>query len=395
MSENEGRYLELGVDVYKRGIGHFLKVIPNLFPYAFTTVVLDPEDKNKGLILHVDGAGSKPIIAYLCYKEMEGHDWFKGLAQDVVAMNVDDIIAVGATPIVFADYIALNAIRIPRDIVLKEISSGFKEVFDKLSAIEREFRITPIFAGGETADLPDQTRTLDVVGALFARIKLNQVIDGSKITEGDVIVGLRSGGKAKYEDKENSGIMCNGLTLARHTLLKHEYYKKYPEIGEELIKRKYYGMHSVDEYIDELGMTIGEALLSPTRIYAPIIAEIITRYHDYVKGLCHNTGGGLTKILRLGSGIRYVKDNLPEPDPIFKLIQREGKVSWREMYQVFNMGIGFEIIVPRDVADDIISISEKYGVGAQVIGRVERSHGENELLIKSKYGKFLYKRMKE
>ena len=172
MSKNERRYLELGVDVYKRGIGHFLKVIPNLFPYAFTTVVLDPEDKNKGLILHVDGAGSKPIIAYLCYKEMGGHDWFKGLAQDVVAMNVDDIIAVGAKPIVFADYIALNAIRIPRDIVLKEISSGFKEVFDKLSAIEREFRITPIFAGGETADLPDQTRTLDVVGALLSLIHI-------------------------------------------------------------------------------------------------------------------------------------------------------------------------------------------------------------------------------
>ncbi len=396
MSE-ERKYLKLGVDVHKRGIEFFEELIKPVFPHAFTTIVKDPET-SEGIILHVDGAGSKPIVAYIYYKETDRPQWFRGLAQDVIAMNIDDIITVGAKPIAFADYIAVNAFRLPRLKVLNEISLGFKEslnlIINVTSSLKNRIRIT--FAGGETADLPDQVRTLDLVGIILARLPLSQAISGDNISEGDVIIGLRSGGRAIYEAKENSGIMCNGITLARHVLLSKEYELKYPEICDPISKERYYGRYKIDDYLDELNMTVGEALLSPTRIYTPIIAEILERYPKSIKGMVHNTGGGLTKILRIGSGLRFIKDNLPFPDPIFCLIQNEGKVNWEEMYEVFNMGIGFEIITNRDFVDDIISICEKYRVEAYVIGKVERGvPGINEVIIKSTNGTFIYQKQIE
>jgi len=389
----DSKYLRLGVDSRKRGVELLERLIPNLLPGAFTPICPDQERADRGLILHVDGAGSKPIISYLCYRELGEGGWFEGLSQDVLAMNIDDVIAVAAQPTLFADYIAINPIHAPKDEVISELAEGFKKVLETLSRYQRKFRITPTFAGGETADLPDQTRTLDVAGALFATIDLQKALKPDKLREGDVIIGLRSDGRAIYEQKENSGIMCNGISLARHLLLKREYHQRYPEIGEPALKEGYSGRLSIDDFIDELGMTLAEALLSPTRIYAPIIAEIILRSPDGVKVMCHNTGGGLTKIMRVGRGIRYIKDDLPEPSPIFKLIQREGKVSWREMHEVFNMGVGFELVVEKDHADDVIQLAEKYKVSAEIIGRIELTREPaNEVVIKSRYGSFKYRR---
>ena len=389
--DKDKKYFKLGVDVHKTGIGVFQNIIRTEYPYAFTPIIKDHVGEN--IVLHVDGAGSKPIVAYLYFKETGDYSWFKGLTQDVIAMNIDDVMPVGAYPIAFADYIALNSYRISKTDVLNELGRGFKEAIDLIeeSTSHLKTKVSLLFAGGETADLPDQVRTLDIVGMLYAKTTSN-VVTGNEIEEGDVIIGLRSGGKALYEDRVNSGIMCNGLTLARHIILSREYKEKYPEVSDPLMEEEYSGYYKIDSYLDELDMTVGEALLSPTRIYTPIIADILERYPEKIKGMVHNTGGGLTKILRIGYGLKYVKDILPPPDPLFSFIQREGRIDWREMYEVFNMGIGFEIITTRDSADDVINISEKYGVDAYIIGRVvEKTVGVNEVVIKSENGIFTYK----
>ncbi len=391
MMNKDEKYFKLGVDVHKTGIEVFQNSIRSEYPYAFTPIIKDYTGEN--IILHVDGVGSKPIVAYLYFKETGDHSWFKGLTQDVIAMNIDDVVPVGAYPVAFADYIALNPYRVPKTNVLNELGRGFKETIDLIgeSTSHLKTKVSLLFAGGETADLPDQIRTLDIVGIVYAKI-ISNVVAGDKIEKGDVIIGLRSGGKALYEDRENSGIMCNGLTLARHIMLSKEYKMKYPEISDSLLEREYSGYYKIDSYLDELGMTVGEALLSPTRIYTPIIADILEKFPEKIKGMVHNTGGGLTKILRIGHGLKYIKDTLPPPDPLFRFIQREGRISWREMYEVFNMGIGFEIITTRDSADDIINISEKYGVDAYTIGRVaEKTVKVNEVVIKSENGVYAYK----
>jgi len=383
-------YEKVGVDAYKRDVNYLKKLVTEAFPHTFTPLLKDP-DRNEYLILHIDGAGSKPIVSYLYYKETDNISFFRGLAQDVMAMNLDDIITVGAEPVAFADYIAINPFKIPKSKVLQELGMGFKEVFDILSSFKSGIRISPLFSGGETADLPDQVRTLDIVGMLYARVTSSKIIKGD-IRDKALIIGLRSSGKAKYEKRENSGIMCNGLTLARHVLLSKYYREKYPEVFEPSVEQGYRGRYSVDSYIDELGMSVGEALLSPTRIFTPIIAEIIDNYGEYIMGLVHVTGGGLTKFLRLGSKLKYVLNNLPDPDPIFNLIKQEGKISWKEMYEVFNMGIGFGIIInDNKVAEDVISISEKYNVEARTIGFVEKSEVEkNTLIIKKDNEQYSY-----
>jgi len=379
------KYGELGVDVRKRGVEAFREVAQGLYPNAFCVIHRDPSDPSMGLVLHTDSAGSKPVQAYLHWRETGDAAWFRGLTQDVVAMNLDDIICVGAWPTAFVDYIAFNTLQIDREMLLREMAEGFEEVFKTLERLGVDI----LFSGGETADLPDQLRTLDISGTILGRVPLNRVITGEAIRPGDIIVGLRSGGKASYEGERNSGIMCNGLTLARCTLMKAEYVERYPELTHPAGER-YRGRYSFDEYLDELDMTVGEALLSPTRLYAPIILRVLEELHEGIHGLIHNTGGGLTKCLRLGRGILYIKDSLPEPDPIFKLIQREGEVDWGEMYRVFNMGVGFEVVAEPGYAEDVIDIAERYGVEAQIIGRCERGSRGNEVHIESSYGRFLY-----
>jgi len=376
----------MGVDVRKRGIEVFEESVANLFPHAFCTVARDPELEDRGIVLHADGAGSKPLQNYLHWRETGDTEWFESIAQDVVAMNVDDIICVGASPIGFVDYVAVNGFKVPKEDLLARLSSGFKRTFGLL----KDYGIDIEFLGGETADLPDQLRTLDVSGVVSGRLRLSETITGGKIGDGDVIVGLRSGGRTKYEKRENSGIMCNGITLARHCLMKKEYQQRYPELSSPGGKG-YYGRFAFDEHLDELGMSVGEAILSPTRLFAPAVARILEKHRDSITGLVHNTGGGLTKCLKLGENIHYIKNDLIEPDPIFRLIQREAKVSWREMFEDFNMGVGFEVVVREECAEDVLSIAEKLELEAKVIGRCEKSDGRNKLTIQSEFGKFEYR----
>jgi len=380
------KYAESGVDVRKRGIEVFKRSVDNLFPEAFCVVTRDPNFPEYGLVTHTDSAGSKPVQAYLHWKETGDIEWFKGLAQDVLAMNLDDIICVGAYPTNFVDYVALNPLRIDKASLLKTLNEGFTECFKLL----REYEIDVLFSGGETADLPDQIRTLDVSGVINGRVKLSNALTAEKIKPGDVIIGLRSGGKTRYEKKENSGIMCNGITLARLCLMHKSYQEKYPEILEKSGGRSYYGRFKFDEYVDELGMTVGEALLSPTRLFAPVVLEALDKYGPSISGLVHNTGGGQTKCLRIGGNIHYVKEDLFEADPIFYLIQKESGESWKAMYENYNMGVGFEIIADQDAAEDIISLSESFGVEAKIIGRCEKNEGGNKLTLRSPFGNFQY-----
>jgi phosphoribosylformylglycinamidine cyclo-ligase len=377
------RYRSLGVDVGKEGIEALRSITCDLFPSAFCSVVRHPSDPARGIILHEDGAGTKPIVSYICYRETGEAKWFQSLATDVVAMNIDDVVCVGGKPIAFSDYIALNPFTVRKQDLLGWLARGFDKTFATLKSLE----IDILFSGGETADLPDIVRTFDVSGTVYGEVELDKAITGAKISPGDVIVGLRSGGRCSYEEGSNSGLMCNGITLARHSLLRRDYLRKYPEIGSKEVKG-YFGRFTVDTKVPDLGMSVGEALLSPARIYLPIALKVLKSVD--VKGMVHNTGGGMTKCKRLGRKIRYLKDSLPEPDPIFRLIRRESKADWREMYQDFNMGVGFEVIVGKGDEDAVIDASEKFGVGAQVIGRCERFPSGNAVLIRTGFGKFEY-----
>jgi len=379
------KYAEAGVDVKKKGIEVFAKTVSNLFPNAFCVVTEDPNLPGQGLVTHADSAGSKPVQAYLNWKETGDLGWFKGLAQDVLAMNLNDISCVGAQPVNFVDYIALNPLKVPKVELLKVLNDGFKESFQTLRNLGTEV----LFSGGETADLPDQIRTFDISGVINGRVELLKVVTGTEIEPGDVIIGLRSGGRTSYEDRENSGIMCNGLTLARQCLLSKEYQQKYPEIADPEGKG-YYGRYKIDSFLQKAGMTVGEALVSAMRFYAPVVLKILEKYGGDVTGLVHNMGGGLTKCLRVGRNINFVKHDIIEPDPIFKLVQKESKESWKSMFEDFNMGTGFEVIAKPHVQDGILSIPEKFGLGAKVIGRCEKSQGQNMVTVVCPWGKFQY-----
>ncbi len=378
------KYEEVGVDAQKEGIEVFKSTIDNLFPEAFCTVSRDPERENQGIVLHTDSAGSKPIQNYLQWKETDNLEWFESIAQDVIAMNLDDIICIGAKPSSFVDYIAINKELFPKEDVLDALNSGFGKVLQKLENLDMDIS----FLGGETADLPDQMKTLDVCGTIHGRVELSKAITGKDVEPGNVIVGLESGGKASYEDEKNSGIMCNGITLARHSLMEKEYEEKYPEIrGAE---KGYYGSFEVEDYHENLGMTVGEAVVSPTRIYAPVVSKILESYREQVNGLVHNTGGGQTKCLNLGENVHYVKDNLINPDPIFNLIKEESGESWRAMFMDYNMGCGLEAIVEKEYADKVVDISRDFNIDAEIIGRCKESDGENKVTIKSQFGNFEY-----
>lgn len=381
----DSQYFKLGVDVKKKGIEAFENSINNLYPGAFCVISKDPHKSEYGLVLHSDSAGSKPVQSYLNWRESGDISSFFGLAQDVVAMNVNDIICVGASPVNFVDYIAVNPFKVPKELLLETLSSGFKECFGLLKSQGVDIQ----FSGGETADLPDQLKTLDISGTVMGYVDLNKVVSGQKISPGNVIVGLRSGGKTRYEEKENSGIMCNGITLARHCLIKDDYARKYPEISQSS-DVKYTGRYRIDQYHEKLKMTIGEAIISPTRNYSPIICKILDNYGEYVTGLVHNTGGGQTKCLRIGHGINYLKDRPLKVDPIFHLIKKESGEDWANMFESFNMGTGFEIIVEKEVAEDILDIPHSFGCEAEIIGRCEKSQKENRLTIITSFGSYLY-----
>lgn len=380
----DSEYSRLGVDVNKRGIEVFDNIVNNIYPNAFCVITRHPAFPQQGLVLHTDSAGSKPIQSYLNWRETGDIAAFQGLSQDVIAMNIDDVVCVGATPISFIDYIALNPFIIPKEALLKVISQGFRECLHWL----QQQRTSIQLGGGETADLPDTVRTLDISGVVFGAVNLEQVISGERIEEGNKIIGLRSGGRTKHETQENSGIMCNGITLARHVLMKKEYTKQYPET-HSIFTQKYVGRFSVDQFVEGLGMCMGEAITSPTRLYSPIVLRILERYGESVRGLIHNTGGGQTKCLRVGKHIHYIKRSL-FVDPIFQMIQQESGEKWRTMFQNFNMGTGFEIVVDEEAAEDMLSIPEKEGLEAQIIGECKETKGNNQLTLETPWGFFQY-----
>lgn len=380
-------------DIHKTGARVFK--IDNLFPYSFVPVQKDLSSEGWGKIMHSDGAGSKPILNYLHWKETNNINVFEWIADDVVAMNLDDIFCVTADPAVeFVDYVAINRFKLPKEEVLGVLSNGFKKVFETL----KKYGINISWLGGETAEVSDQVRTIDISGTVRARVKIEDAITGEKVTPGDVIIGLGSYGKAIWEEKKNSGIMSNGITVVRHCLMTPEYVKKYPEIADPEVM-EYKGRFKTEQYLEELGMTIGEALISPTRIFAPVLKLIIEKYgNGTIHGIVHNTGGGLTKILRIGKGMHYVKNNLLPIPPIFSLIQKESGRSWRSIFEGLNNGIGIEIVVPKSLESHIMEDVAQFNIPVSAIGYCElnkekekfsTSHG-NRMTIISEYGTFEY-----
>ena len=385
------RYAQRGVSASKEDVHNAIKNIDKgLFPQAFCKIVPDhlTGDTDYCLVMHADGAGTKSSLAYMYWKETGDLSVWKGIAQDALIMNIDDLLCVGATDnIMLSSTIGRNKNKIPVE-VISAIINGSEELLNDL----KEFGVTIHSTGGETADVGDLVRTIIVDSTVTARIKRSDVIDNATIKAGDVIVGLASFGQATYETAYNGGMGSNGLTSARHDVFDNYLAKKYPEsfdqeVPEDLV---YSGSKRLTDSVNDTDLDVGKLVLSPTRTYAPIIKNILSKYTNKdIHGMVHCSGGAQTKILHFVKNLHIIKDNLFEVPPLFKLIQEESKTDWKEMYQVFNMGHRMELYVPKEIADDIIEISKSFNVDAKIIGRVAASETK-KLTIKSEFGEFLY-----
>ncbi len=390
-SEISKRYSQRGVSASKEDVHNAIKnVDKGLFPKAFCKIVPDylTNDDNYCLIMHADGAGTKSSLAYMYWKETGDVSVWKGIAQDALIMNIDDLICVGATTnIMLSSTIGRNKNLIPGE-VISEIINGTEELLQDL----KEFGIEIHSTGGETADVGDLVRTIIVDSTVTARIKREDVINNANIKPGDVIVGLASFGQATYEKEYNGGMGSNGLTSARHDVFHHYLAKKYPESFDAVVPKElvYSGNVKLTDAIKGSPINAGKLVLSPTRTYAPIIKKILEKYSSKkIHGMIHCSGGAQTKILHFIDNLHIVKDNMFVIPPLFKLIQEQSNTDWKEMYQVFNCGHRMELYVSPEIADDIIQISKNFNVAAQIIGRVEASK-EKKLTIKSEYGIFEY-----
>ncbi|NHJ20514.1 MAG: phosphoribosylformylglycinamidine cyclo-ligase [Candidatus Lokiarchaeota archaeon] len=393
MSEDKDIYSQLGVSSKKEEVHKAIKFTdPGLFPGSFCKIAPDVSRRdNYCSVFHSDGAGTKSSLAYMYYKETEDISVFRGIVRDALVMNIDDIICVGATGNFFvSNNIGRNSRYISGEII-NTIINEYYSYSEKLS----EYGLNIIVCGGETADVGDIVKTILVDASVFSTMKRNEVINASDIQNGDIIIGLASDGKASYEDDFNSGIGSNGLTLARHGLLSHTYYTKYPECYDKNLNEHltFFGNYQLTDKVKDLSMNIGNALLSPTRTYSPILLEILKHYRNDIHGIIHNTGGGQTKVLNYGQGIKYLKNNLFKPPIIFELIQKSSETHWKEMYQVFNMGHRMELYCNESIAKDVMRIAKKYNVDSKIIGQCEESHlkKKNTLEIKSEFGSFEYK----
>ena len=337
--------------------------------------------------MHADGAGTKSSLAYMYWKETGDISVWKGIAQDALIMNIDDLLCIGATDnILLSSTIGRNKNLIPGE-VISAIINGTEELIEELS----KYGVTIHSTGGETADVGDLVRTIIVDSTVTARMKRSDVIDNANIQAGDVIVGLASFGQATYENEYNGGMGSNGLTSARHDVFNKELAKKYPEsfdhaVPDELV---YSGNIKLTDTVKDAPLDAGKLVLSPTRTYAPIIKEMLKKYRSQIHGMVHCSGGAQTKILHFIDKLHIIKDNLFEVPPLFKLIQKQSKTDWKEMYQVFNCGHRMELYVPQNIAEDLINISKSFNVDAQIVGRVETSDNK-KLTIKSTYGEFIY-----
>ncbi|NLW89609.1 MAG: phosphoribosylformylglycinamidine cyclo-ligase [Clostridiaceae bacterium] len=357
------------------------------FPGAFCKLIEDMSgDPNYVCAIHADGAGTKSSVAYLKYMETGDPKCFFSLAQDSLVMNIDDLSCVGATDgFILSNTIGRNAHRIDGHCI-SEIIRGYDHTINML----KEYGVNILMAGGETADVGDLVRTVIIDSTVVVRLRREFVIGAAEIRPGDVIVGLSSFGKAVYEKEENSGISSNGLTAARHILLSKYYYEKYPESLSETIPedKAYCGKYLLSDQMPNTCMTVGDAILSPTRTFLPILSAALPKIRDQVSGIIHCTGGGLVKCRDFGRGVRYIKDRLFDRPAIFEEIYRSGEIPERELFQVFNCGHRMEICCSRKAVNTIISESERLGVEAKIIGRVEESSdpNHNEVVIHGKEG---------
>ena len=384
------RYLQRGVSASKEDVHKAIeKIDKGIFPKAFCKIVPDTlaGDPDYCTIMHADGAGTKTSLAYLYWKETGDISVWKGIAQDAIVMNTDDLLCVGATgPMLYSSTIDRNKNRISGE-VIAEVINGAEEVLEML----RSYGVEIYSTGGETADVGDLVRTVTVNSTVIARMKRSDVVDNANIREGDVIVGFASCGQATYETSYNGGMGSNGLTSARHDVLGKYLAIKYPEsfdpeVNDDLI---YSGSKNLTDLVEGTGLNVGQLILSPTRTYAPVAKAILDELRSEIHGMVHCSGGAQTKILHFIDNLHIIKDNLLPVPPLFRLIQEESGTSWQEMYKVFNMGHRLEMYLAPEHAARIIEISESFGIPAQIIGRVESSEVK-KLTIESEFGAFLY-----
>ena len=384
------RYMQRGVSASKEDVHNAIKNIDKgLFPKAFCKIVPDTltGDDDYCIVMHADGAGTKSSLAYAYWKETGDISVWKGIAQDALIMNIDDLLCVGAIDnILLSSTIGRNKSLITGE-VLAAIINGTEELLEDL----RTEGIGIYSTGGETADVGDLVRTIIVDSTVTARIKKSDVIDNGNIKVGDVIVGLSSFGQATYEKEYNGGMGSNGLTSARHDVFNKSIAEKYPQTFDPSVPNElvYSGEYSLTDVVDGVDLDAGKMVLSPTRTYAPIIKKILDSHHNNIHGMVHCSGGAQTKILHFVDDLQIIKDNMFDVPPLFKMIQEESGTDWKEMYKVFNMGHRMELYVPEEIASTIINISESFNVEAQIVGRVE-AQGKKQLTIKSKYGEFVY-----
>ena len=387
---SESRYDLRGVSASKEDVHNAIKNIDKgLFPKAFCKIVPDylGGDPDYFNIMHADGAGTKSSLAYLYWKETGDLSVWKGIAQDAIVMNLDDLICVGATDnILLSSTIGRNKNNIPGEVIAALISGT-----EELCAELRELGVNIQATGGETADVGDLVRTIIVDSTVTCRMKRSEVISADRIKAGNCIIGLSSSGKATYEKTYNGGMGSNGLTSARHDVFAKYLAKKYPESYDPAVPESlvFSGQCKLTDPVYGTGLDAGKLVLSPTRTYAPVIKVVLEQFRDSVSGMIHCSGGAQTKVLHFIDNVHVIKDNLFEIPPLFKLIQEQSGTSWHEMYKVFNMGHRFEIYADRNVADEIISIAKSFNIDAQIIGRVEPFDGK-KVTIHSNYGTFEY-----
>ncbi|MDB5241100.1 MAG: phosphoribosylformylglycinamidine cyclo-ligase [Spirosoma sp.] len=384
------RYAQRGVSASKEDVHNAIAQLDKgLFPKAFCKIVPDTlvGDPDFCTIMHADGAGTKSSLAYLYWRETGDLSVWRGIAQDAIVMNTDDLICVGATgPMLLSSTIGRNKNLIPGE-VIAELINGTEDVLQML----RDHGIEIYSTGGETADVGDLVRTVIVDSTVIARMRRDEVISNDRIQAGDVIVGLASFGQATYETQYNGGMGSNGLTSARHDVLAHYLADEYPESFDPDIDKSliYSGSKRLTEPVADTGLTVGHLILSPTRTYAPFAKTLLTELRPFIHGLVHCSGGAQTKVLHFVENVHVLKDNLFPIPPLFRLIQAESGTSWQEMYKVFNMGHRLEVYLPEEHAHKVIEIAQSYHIQAQVIGHVEGFEGKR-VTIQSEFGTFIY-----
>lgn len=393
MKNQQSKYQQRGVSAQKEDVHRAIASLDKgLYPKAFCKIIPDllSASEDHCLVMHADGAGTKSSLAYLYWRETGDLSVWKGIAQDALVMNLDDLLCVGAvdSPILVSSTIGRNKKLIPGE-VISALIEGTQSLIEELNALGLQLSLT----GGETADVGDLVRTIIVDSTVTTRMPRKEVIDNANIAPGQLIVGLASDGQARYETQYNGGMGSNGLSSARHDVFAHYLADKYPESFDPSLAKDlvYSGPAQLTDEVEGAPLDAGKLVLSPTRTYAPIIKAMLSEYRTAIKGMVHCSGGAQTKVLHFLDQYRVVKDNMFPTPVLFRLIQAASQTEWQEMYQVFNMGHRMELYCEPEVAEDLIRISEEFGVAARIIGRVEES-AQAEVLISSEYGDFSYQK---